>query len=71
MDRGAWWAIVHGIAKSQMFLSLFQVRCRRHLYTNSGHAVFAHVLSDVKMVGLFVFNNPGVVIHFLKAWPVI
>ena len=54
-----------------MFLSLFQVRCRRHLYTNSGHAVFAHVLSDVKMVGLFVFNNPGVVIHFLKAWPVI
>lgn len=35
------------------------------------HAVFAHVLSDVKTAGLFVFNNPGMVIDSFKAQPVV
>ena len=29
MDRGAWWATVHGVAKSQTRLSDFTFKCNR------------------------------------------
>ena len=33
MDRGAWWATVHGVAKSQIRLKQPSMHARTHLYT--------------------------------------
>ena len=33
--------------------------------------MFVHVLSDIKMAGLFVFNNLGIVVRSFKAQPIV
>lgn len=31
----------------------------------------AHILSDIKMSGLLLFHNPGIVLHSFKVWAVV
>ena len=52
MDKGAWWAIAHGVAKSQTHLSYRDVPCSVYIYTNyftagSLHEMFFFKLASV------------------------
>lgn len=33
--------------------------------------MFAHVLSDIQIAGLLVFNNPGIVVDSFKAGAIV
>ena len=41
MDRGVWWATVHGIAKSQTQLST-HVRVHTHTHTHTDTHIYIH-----------------------------
>ena len=46
MDRGAWWATVHGVAKSQTRLSNFTFSCFFFLFVKTTSNVLAELLSE-------------------------
>ena len=39
MDRGAWWAIVHGVTKSQTWLNKSHSHTHTHTHTHTGQVL--------------------------------
>ena len=55
MDRGAWWAIVHRVAKSQTWLST-HTHTHTHVHTHTSDPEFsAFTTQDRLLAGTFVF----------------
>ena len=44
MDRGAWWATIHGVAKSQTRLSDYCARARAHTHTHTHTHTALHII---------------------------
>ena len=47
MDKGAWWATVHGVAKSQTRLSRHILSARERTHTPLGNPLFIYSVNTV------------------------
>ena len=53
MDRGAWWAIVHRVSKSQAQLKWLSTICVYH--QEHGESLFRKELSDLRLINCLCF----------------
>ena len=60
MDRGAWWAAVHGVAKSRTQLkwlsSSSSSSCRWYFYSNNG-SIFIHIIFTDAVPRMCLYNT--------------
>ena len=61
MDRGAWWVIVHKVAKSWTQLKLFSMLQELHTCANASiqQLFIKQVFSDMKNVKILVLTEPA------------
>ena len=72
MDRGAWWATVHGVTKSWTQLSM-HTRTHAHTHTHTRTHTHTHAHTHThRLKELFLINNNGqqlISIALSSLWP--
>ena len=63
MDRGAWWATVHGVAKSWTRLSVFLPAASALDSSSSFFQVVPVYAVDLNLILLHIFCNPKLSCH--------